>query len=661
MQLTLSDDTTCEDAADVLRTFLVDSVGFAMEPGEITCNSTGAGGRRRLLQGTPFPMMAEVYGPNAAAVLSSAFEEDSPVYEGLGDAFDGELSGVEADAAPLPPQVPPPPAQETSAGPEEAPPVDSEGANGPPGGAEQEDAAVDDGGDDDSNSTQIIIIVVVAVVVVAVILLALVLCCKKRGKGKDAHVGSVKSQPPAAYMTVDQPDGVQSGDAYISDSSRQLGMAAVAAKDTIAVDARSMEDSGIVQGAAERSTVSSGYTAMPVQPGSMTTPADAAAAAAADAYRSAPPPDAVGRPTATWGTNTAAFSTNVLPVTGDEQDLSRAPGDASPQPAAHSPGVGGAMPSTSSEMSEMSVDADGSMISRSLSKVKTTGNARRSSKEPSPALPSASNNYPHSEELAKMSSREIHRRMRSPAVSGSRKSKGGSKGESGESKADGAKADALSDDVAAITPPVSTDTAPRPAGGYVAAAIAGGGPASITPPQSASAAPGVTAQAEAARVRDTYAALHPHVPLSRESPEVVDEKNGMSLRAVKRRNAASGATSEPTSPDEFSTRVGNTFMMGFTGELSQDVNTAGASAGVTGGLHVPGDEGSGEGSPDSRGNVSVSSFTSVSVMSESTTVYTDVGCAPFPRNLAVPCSRNRGLGGLPGQCVWGMVPPAVCR
>lgn len=632
--LTLSDDTACDDAATKLRTFLVESVGFAMDPGEITCNSTGGGSRRRLLQDTPFPMMAQVSGPNAAAVLSSAFAEDSPVYEALEDAFDGELSAVEADAAPLPPQVPPPPAQDTSAGPEEAPPVDSEGANQPPDDAQAEDAAVDgDGGDDDSNSTRIIIIAVVAVVVVTVILLALFLCCKKRGKGKDANVGSVKSQPPAAYMTVDQPDGVQSGDAYISDSSRQL---AVARKDPIAVDARGTEDSGAVQGTPERSTVSSGYKALPVQPSS-TTPADAAAAAAADAYRSAPPPDAVGRPSATWGTNTAAFSTNVLPVTGDEQDLSRAPGDSSPQPATHSPGVGGAMPSTSSEMSEMSVDADGSMISRSLSKVKTTGNARRSSKEPSPALPSASNNYPHSEELAKMSSREIHRRMRSPAVSGSRKSKGGSKGESGESKADGAKADALSDDVATgTTPPVSTDNAPRPAGGYVAAAIAVGGPASITPPHSASAAPGLSAAAEAARVRDTYAALHPHVPLSRESPEVVDEKNGMSLRAVKRRNAASGATSEPTSPDEFSTRVGNTFMMGFTGELSQDVNTAGASAGVTGGLHVPGEEASGEGSPDSRGAVSVSSFTSVSVMSESTTVYTDVGCA-LP--LGIPLFR----------------------
>lgn len=630
--LTVDDDSSCEDAAEVLRGFLVDSVGFAMDAGAITCDAAAGGRRRRLLQGTEFPMTAEVSGPGADWVLGSAIMQDSPVYGDLEDSFDGALTGITADAPPPPPEAPPPP-------PRDAPADDGEQTAGAPDGQQPEEdvAGAGGGGDDGDDSTRIIIIAVVAAVALIVIVIALCLWRSKgKKKGKEEHVGSVKSKPPAAYVTVDTPDGVRSQDAYMLDSGQAHGVGMVVAKEPVSVqsgdrDARSTADSGVVQGTVERSTVSSGYTSMPGPPGSTAAAADAAAAAAADAYRAAPP-DPVGRPAAAWGTNTAAFSTTVLPVTGDEQDLSRTPGDVSPQPATHSPGVVGVMPSTSSDMSEMSVEGEGSMISRSLSKVKTTGNARRSSKEPSPVLPSASNNYPHSEELAKMSSREIHRRMRSPAVSGSRKSKGGSggasKAESADSKPDAAKGDTLSDDAAGITPPMSAEAA-RPAGGYVAAAVAGGGgPASITPPQSGSAAPGVTAQAEAARVRDTYAALNPYLPVSRESPEVVDEKNGMSLRAVKRRTAASGGVSEPTSPDDFSARVGNTFMMGFTGELSQDVNTAGASAGVTGGLNVPADDGSGGDSGDSRGNVSVSSFTSVSVMSESTTVYTDVGCAP---------------------------------
>jgi hypothetical protein len=80
--------------------------------------------------------------------------------------------------------------------------------------------------------------------------------------------------------------------------------------------------------------------------------------------------------------------------------------------------------SSSSECSELtSVLSDSSVVSRSLSKVKISGNARRANSAGSgPTLPSASNNYPHSEELSKMSSREIHRRMRSPDVSGRRSS-----------------------------------------------------------------------------------------------------------------------------------------------------------------------------------------------------------------------------------------------
>ena len=127
------------------------------------------------------------------------------------------------------------------------------------------------------------------------------------------------------------------------------------------------------------------------------------------------------------------------------------------------------------------------MISRSLSKVRTTGNARRTVKEVTPTLPSSANNYPHSEELAKMSSREIHRRMRSPEVSGSRRAKAGDESESatpgtgGPSSSKHAtptptskpKSEPKSEEPDRPTNPV----ADRPAMGYLAAAVAGTGTA----------------------------------------------------------------------------------------------------------------------------------------------------------------------------------------
>ena len=183
--------------------------------------------------------------------------------------------------------------------------------------------------------------------------------------------------------------------------------------------------------------------------------------------------------------------------------------------------------------------------------------------------------------------------------------------------------------------------ADRPAMGYLAAAVAGTGtaaagatavanPSSNPSPPGSLNTPGAAAAAEAARVRDTYAALnslgggqHPV------NVETVEEKNGIQLKAAKRRvatapSSTAGGVSEPASPDDFSVRVGNTFCMGITGDLSQgdalDATSKTVKGGETGDVDV--------GSPDSKGGVSVSSFTSVSVMSESTTVYTDIGCAP---------------------------------
>jgi hypothetical protein len=152
--------------------------------------------------------------------------------------------------------------------------------------------------------------------------------------------------------------------------------------------------------------------------------------------RSTPPDFSDSRLNPFWGTGGGAGSAfagdSASQGTGASDSLFATPNQpagsfAPPTPPTESPGqhpgVIGNGRSNSSECSDLtSVLSDSSVVSRSLSKVKVSGNARRASSAGSgPTLPSASNNYPHSEELSKMTSREIHKRMRSPGVSGPRK------------------------------------------------------------------------------------------------------------------------------------------------------------------------------------------------------------------------------------------------
>ena len=490
----------------------------------------------------------------------------------------------------------------------------------------------------------------------AVVLCAVVgfLFCRSRSRKGELHdVGSIKPHDTATYVSVD---------ASMTQNSADFS-GAVPPPDQMSKHASPLP----ARSSLENRNPSFG--AAPVAP------APAVPGPGLAPYKG-PTPETVGKPNG-WGTHTQAFAaSSAFPDTDLHIAAPNPPAIntnkgtnggvvstmARPAPASTSPPAGGALlplaRSFSGELdeSELLNTGDGDMISRSLSKVRTSGNARRTVKEVTPTLPSSANNYPHSEELAKMSSREIHRRMRSPEVSGSRRAKAGDESESvtpgtgGPSSSKHATPTPISkpksEEPKSAEPERPTNpVADRPAMGYLAAAVAGTGtaaagaaaaanqvanPSSNPSPPGSHNTPGAGAAAEAARVRDTYASLNPLVGSGQHpvSVETMEEKNGIQLKAAKRRVANSstaGGASEPASPDDFSMRVGNTFCMGLTGDLSQGDALDATSKTVKGGETAEMDAGS----PDSRGGVSVSSFTSVSVMSESTTVYTDVGCATW--------------------------------
>lgn len=641
MSLTLEQEEECSKVAEKFQTFVETKMGFMMDVTDVSCPgaSVDPGSGRRLLQAGPTTLNTDLSGPLADSTLKQALTADDPgqLYNALQEDV-GEVSAVSVDAPDLPQD-------------------DSIATLAP--GADPVDV---DGGKSGSNRNTLTIILI-ACVVVAVVLFAIVgaLFCRARSrKRQQQEVGSLKPNTAATYVSVD---------ASITQNSADFSGAVPPPDPIMAVkppqQRNSMENRNPSFGAPVVAPAPNivPVPGMPFQKGPETakssawgthTQAFAASAAFPDSdlhTASARKQPSLNASTPTNGGVVSTMPRPPLSATSNDNAMSNV-----------SPGEGGAggamapMPQSSEEIdeSEMPNTGEGSMISRSLSKVRTSGNARRGGKEATPTLPSSANNYPHSEELAKMSSREIHRRMRSPEVSGSRRAKAGDDSESatpgtgGPSSSKNATNTPTSKPKSAEEEPSERPSNPvapaavaeRPAMGYLAAAVAGTGAAAgaraaaIANPRSTGPSPptsvnepGAGAAAEAARVREAYAALNAEAKSDHPvSVETMEEKNGIQLKAAKRRVGAVGGISEPASPDDFSMRVGNTWAMGFTGDLSQADVDGGVSQTVKGG--PAGDTGDVD-SPDSKGGVSVSSFKSVSVMSESTTVYTDIGCAPL--------------------------------